>query len=1019
MRKTRNKEAHNALLRQYIKEIENPDRHGFIGGKWVQSPYKGDDPNNRGYGIDVLQNKAAAKLTQGRQGKWLTEDEERMLRNKHIKDVNDAVNNHYYKYLRRTPLSEEKEIMATGLLYRGDHINGTKLAEPYYNGSNTDFQKAVENYYRSKNLNDRAWRSKEFMDAHKSQSPFSTISLESPYVPMEYVGYHPNEDYYYAGELPQVDAYGEHGYADGGILYGNQDVMPSTPQEDYQQGEQADYQVEPRQWDDLSLSEKNAFIANAVQHGITNMEDIRNAYNELMQEQLNGNDSMDDMEDSHKFLKGGYKPSRYIKNFISHMEGASMKTNRSFEAEAKDFWNALPNNVKGKITQEQADALYSYSYNVGAGNFKNRVVPALERYFNGNGSVEDVQRHMYATKDNQLRGLAKRRAQERAMFAGSEVPVYYNEDYTPQSTNSQWRNSRLGPVTAKSFNISQGLGPVSNTSNTLGPVTSNDYMAQRNKENTEALANILYGSQPMTAFDAPQETTQETSSIDRYNEIQDLLSTPYTFANGGEKDSGVISTNGLYHASPSEYAGILDSVANNNPLEVTLPDTTVTVSDPSNYRSYYDPNGAAEFMDATTLGLFPHPFNLSRDASTFIQHPSWGNVWNTTKDALMLAGGAGYIKAFAPLGIMNLIDKDGVRKTYGLAKDGNYAGAVMSGLGDVLNAGIAAVSAYTIGKKVGNEVYNIYNNGTLFDKYTTLRGRFGNYGDNLLTNMYGTYTRRFGLPDKARIPADAIRKIKGGVNIMNDGMIDLTGNKGYKGNPHINVTLDRPVVSHSVGNWDGADTYLFPTKDLLLQAGNESIKSIEPSDMFINGSKIIEEPNKVTVISGDVDILKNAKKAGMQTLSSPKLRKMYKEAEKEYQRNVNKKFNLSKHPQDRANIAYATEVQRLQSQRGTPTLQDFRLLEQQTGLNAGVAPVSEYESAIHTLNEMKSAKISDIMNGTVKPFVYPNGREVDLSKAKIDHELGLIKKAKYNNVFYDPATRAEYNWRMKNGIKGK
>lgn len=704
MRKTRNKEAHNVLLRQYIKEIENPDRHGFIGGKWVQSPYKGDDPNNRGYGIDVLQNKAAAKLTQGRQGKWLTEDEERMLRNKHIKDVNDAVNNHYYKYLRRTPLSEEKEIMATGLLYRGDHINGTKLAEPYYNGSNADFQKAVENYYRSKNLNDRAWRSKEFMDAHKSQSPFSTISLESPYVPMEYVGYHSNEDYYYAGELPQVDADGEHGYADGGMLYGNQDVMPSTPQEDYQQGEQADYQVEPRQWDDLSLSEKNAFIANAVQHGITNMEDIRNAYNELMQEQLNGNDSMDDMEDSHKFLKGGYKPSRYIKNFISHMEGASMKTNRSFDAEAKDFWNALPNNVKGKITQEQADALYSYSYNVGAGNFKNRVVPALERYFSGNGSVEDVQRHMYATKDNQLRGLAKRRAQERAMFAGSEVPVYYNEDYTPQSTNSQWRNSRLGPVTAKSFNISQGLGPVSNTSNTLGPVTSSDYMAQRNKENTEALANILYGSQPMTAFDAPQETTQETSGIDRYNEIQDLLSTPYTFANGGEKDSGVTSTNGLYHASPSEYAGILDSVVNNNPLEVTLPDTTVTASDPSNYRSYYDPNGAAEFMGATTLGLFPHPFNLSRDASTFIQHPSWGNVWNTTKDALMFAGGAGYNKAFAPLGIMNLMDKDGVRKTYGLAKGDNYVGAVMSGLGDALNAGMVVKPIYTVGKNYVNNV---------------------------------------------------------------------------------------------------------------------------------------------------------------------------------------------------------------------------------------------------------------------------------------------------------------------------
>lgn len=38
-----------------------------------------------------------------------------------------------------------------------------------------------------------------------------------------------------------------------------------------------------------------------------------------------------------------------------------------------------------------------------------------------------------------------------------------------------------------------------------------------------------------------------------------------------------------------------------------------------------------------------------------------------------------------------LIDKDGVRKTYGLAKDDNYVGAVMSGLGDVLNAGMVTI----------------------------------------------------------------------------------------------------------------------------------------------------------------------------------------------------------------------------------------------------------------------------------------------------------------------------------------
>ena len=690
MAKKRNKEAHNALLRQYIKEIENPDRHGFIGGKWVQSPYKDDDPNNRGYGVDVFYNKAAAKLTEGRPERWLTEDEERMLRNKHIKEVNKAAKDHYFPYLRRTPLSEEKEIMATGLLYRGDHINGTKLADPYYNGSNTDFQKAVEDYYRSKNLNDRAWRSKEFMDTHKVVDSPAPISLESPYVPMEYVGYHPNEGYYYAGELPQAEVFGEHKHAEGGMLYGNEGNMPNTPQEEYQDDYQSDDTVPqetPRQWDELSLSEKNAFIASAVKHGITNMEDIKNAYNELSQGQMDA--APEEEEEGNKFLKGGYKPSRNIKNYIANKEGASMKTNRSFEEEAQSFWSVLPKDVRSKLTQEQADALYSYSYNVGAGNFKHRVVPALQRYFSGNGSMEDVQRHMYATKDSQLRGLANRRAEERAMFAGSKVPVYYDtpNDTPTANMSSAWRSSRLGPVT--SIDMSRGLGVVNNNSLNsnvlLGPISN---MRQDYPMMSEA-SNTLYDDDKPTLMEAPQEG----SSLDRYNAIQDYLSSlgSFGYARGGRMydKGGVTSSNGQYHVEPSEYSGVLSNVSNGNPLEVTLPDTTVTANDPRNYRSYYDPSGAGEFMDATTLGLFPNPFNLSRSASTFMQKPSWDSAWDTTKDALMFAGSAGKEAAFAPLGLMNLVDKDGVRKTYSLAKEGNYAGAAMSGLGDALNVGMA------------------------------------------------------------------------------------------------------------------------------------------------------------------------------------------------------------------------------------------------------------------------------------------------------------------------------------------
>lgn len=107
-------------------------------------------------------------------------------------------------------------------------------------------------------------------------------------------------------------------------------------------------------------------------------------------------------------------------------------------------------------------------------------------------------------------------------------------------------------------------------------------------------------------------------------------------------------------------------------------------------------------------------------------------------------------------------------------------------------------------------------------------------------------------------------------------------------------------------------------------------------------------------------------------------------------------------------------MQRLQSQRGTPTLADYRLLENITGLKGSVAPMSEYYRAVDELNKMINANISDIYNGIVKQYAYPNGRVVDWKDAQ--KELDLIKRAKYNNFFYDPATYAEYNWQVANGI---
>ena len=154
-------------------------------------------------------------------------------------------------------------------------------------------------------------------------------------------------------------------------------------------------------WKELSMGERAALIKIAVDSGVHSIDDIVNTYN--------------------SYDEGGYKPSKSIRKRISNWEGSSMRTNRSFEAEAKDFNASLPEGATSKLSQTQLDGLYSYSYNVGAGNFRKRVNPVLTKYLAGQATIQDVQRSMWANKDSQLRGLAKRRNAERVML----------ESYTP------------------------------------------------------------------------------------------------------------------------------------------------------------------------------------------------------------------------------------------------------------------------------------------------------------------------------------------------------------------------------------------------------------------------------------------------------------------------------------------------------------------------------------------------------------------------------------------------------------
>lgn len=185
-------------------------------------------------------------------------------------------------------------------------------------------------------------------------------------------------------------------------------------------------------WNELSLKDKADYIKESVNNGIYNLSDIRNRYN--------------------MYANGGYKPSESIKKRITNWEGSSMRTNRSFQAEANDFNRVIPSSIRSKLSQQQLDALYSYGYNVGMGKLKKRVLPTLTNYVQGKASNEDVQKSMWASKDNELRGLTTRRNIERSLFGGKYQTVFtgtggtpHNYGYTAKSNINVDTNTRVNP----------------------------------------------------------------------------------------------------------------------------------------------------------------------------------------------------------------------------------------------------------------------------------------------------------------------------------------------------------------------------------------------------------------------------------------------------------------------------------------------------------------------------------------------------------------------------------------------
>lgn len=186
-------------------------------------------------------------------------------------------------------------------------------------------------------------------------------------------------------------------------------------------------------WSKLSLREKRQLMNVFLDGGVYELDTMKKLYN-------------------NRYDDGGYKPSEKIKNYIKKIEGfrkdwyndtSGVKT-VGYGFTGKDFQQRYPNGMTreqadaefektirrfagyvesltpnfDKLSQNQKDALLSYVYNVGPGNFKNssKLQAAL-----ANQDWQTAAQHMnIGYNDSRAPGLKRRRDYERSLFLGYE-----------------------------------------------------------------------------------------------------------------------------------------------------------------------------------------------------------------------------------------------------------------------------------------------------------------------------------------------------------------------------------------------------------------------------------------------------------------------------------------------------------------------------------------------------------------------------------------------------------------------
>lgn len=233
---------------------------------------------------------------------------------------------------------------------------------------------------------------------------------------------------------------------------------------------------------------------------------------------------------------------------------------------------------------------------------------------------------------------------------------------------------------------------------------------------------------------------------------------------------------------------------------------------------------------------------------------------------------------------------------------------------------------------------------------------------------------------------ELFRAEKDGINLEN--MMGFE-NKGELGRfPWQNTTTSTIVRDHSKGHWSGSDVVVKNPN----MYDPKAYLSTQPSDTFILKGYNADQynPANYTIVSGDTELLKKAKDAGYETLSTPELRKKFAEMQAEKaaveallnQTNgspVMRALNIRKPGTYDAEIKYTNYLRKLLKKRGQPTYSDYVYQSEQTGLPITISRDATQVPGTSNLNKI----ISD--NG----IFYDRATPIE---AKLRHQLGIGSK---------------------------